>query len=411
MSRTLARGMPAVVRVLLSADQPPAARRPGLRGACAWAVVHANELCAVALTITAYTYARDALSFTVFPASLVFVTSVALAAGQAAPLALRRSYPLGAWTVLITTFLACCLLEQALELAPGRLSATANLVGPLVLYRVGLTRPPGPVLAVTGVTMTAFLALRTELNPAGVVLLIGVAALFGGLMAARGRTESDLAQHRRAHALLSERARIARELHDVVAHHMSIVAVQAETAPYRIDGLAPRVAAEFESLAKGARMCLSEMRRLLGALRDENTAAELTPQPGLAELGELAVSVRRTGSPVEIDIDDSAGALPPVHSLVVYRIVQEAWSNVVRHAPGAPVRTRVERRGGDVYVEVANGPPPRLPGRVPRLDGSALGLRGIRERAQLLGGTLHAGPVDGGGFVVKATLPVREAAG
>jgi signal transduction histidine kinase len=211
---------------------------------------------------------------------------------------------------------------------------------------------------------------------------------------------SELEQARRAR--LEERTRIARELHDVVAHSMSLVAVRAETAPYRLAGVPESAAEELTGIATAARDALTEMRRLLGVLRAEDPDVTLEPQPGLTDLDGLFAAAREAGVRVSVTIDGDVAGAPASVQLSAYRIVQEALSNASRHAPGAPVQVAV-RRGGDtldLVVRNGSGVRPPLPA------GAGLGLTGMRERAGILGGTLAAGPAEGGGFEVVAHLPV-----
>src|SRR5215467_2454095 len=216
------------------------------------------------------------------------------------------------------------------------------------------------------------------------------------------RTEAERAQR----AVLEERARIARELHDVVAHHMSLIAVRAETAPYRLAGLPEAARAEFGSLSEVAREALTEMRRLLGVLRDDQPAA-LAPQPQLADLPALIDAARQAGVPVELSAPSALGRVPPGVGVCAYRIVQESLSNASQHAPGAAVTVSVGQEADAVLLRVANGPggPAGPPGNE---DGPGHGLTGMRERVALLGGSLSAGPVPDGGFVVSAVLPLGE---
>ncbi|MGH3917239.1 MAG: sensor histidine kinase, partial [Pseudonocardiaceae bacterium] len=188
-------------------------------------------------------------------------------------------------------------------------------------------------------------------------------------------------------------------------HHMSVVAVQAETAPYRLPDVAPAAAEEFAAIARTSRSALDEMRALLGALRADGEA-DHAPQPTVRDVPELIDSVRRAGTPVSLDLDGEAGELPPVRSLAVHRIVQEALSNAVKHAPGEPVAVRITREPAAVRVEVRN----QVCAQDGAVTGPGLGVRGMRERAELLGGTLSAGRVDGA-FLVRACIPLSGAGG
>lgn len=205
-------------------------------------------------------------------------------------------------------------------------------------------------------------------------------------------------------AVLEQRTRFARELHDVVAHHMSLMAIRAESAPHRLGALPEPVRAEFGSLSGSAREALADMRRLLSALRSDQPAAH-APQPGLEDLPGLIGTARQAGMTVELSAAAALDHVPPGVGLCAYRIAQEALSNAGRHAAGAPVAVSVDRDADTVTLQVTNGPGVPAGQRV-NGHGPGHGLAGMRERVQLLGGSLSAGPTSGGGFAVSATLPL-----
>jgi len=215
---------------------------------------------------------------------------------------------------------------------------------------------------------------------------------------------AELEQARRA--VLEGRARIARELHDVVAHHMSLIAVRAETAPYRIVGLPEPALAEFGWLSGSAREAMTDMQRLLAMLRNGQLAARI-PQPGLPTLPELIGEVRQAGMAVELSASSGLGTVPDSVGVCAYRIIQEALSNASRHAAGAPVTVSVQHDAEMLTLQVANGP---ASAAALRVNGHAHGhgLVGMRERAELLGGSLIAGTTPDGGFAVSAMLPLTE---
>jgi signal transduction histidine kinase len=253
------------------------------------------------------------------------------------------------------------------------------------------------------------------MNAIGVLLTIlsGVALLLSAALRERHEVQRRLVEQetiseaeRARRTVLEERARIARELHDVVAHHMSVITVQANTAAYRLDGVTPGVQEELTSIAATARESLGEMRRLLGVLRSEETPGELEPQPGLSRIGQLVAAMVRAGVPVEFTPCDAD--VPEAVGLSAYRIVQEALANVVRHAPGAPTQVSVSTDGERITVLVVNGPPPEPPAAPVEESGTGHGLVGMRERVRLVGGELAAGPLPEGGFRVVARLPVTE---
>lgn len=205
-------------------------------------------------------------------------------------------------------------------------------------------------------------------------------------------------------AVLEQRTRFARELHDVVAHHMSLMAIRAESAPHRLGALPEPVRAEFGSLSESARQALADMRRLLSVLRSDQPAG-YAPQPGLEDLPELIGAARQAGMTVELSMPPAPDQVPPSAGVCVYRVVQEALSNAGRHAAGAPVTVFVGGNAGTVALQVTNGPGD--PGG-PQADGHrpGHGLTGMHERVELFGGSLSAGPAPGGGFVVSAVLPL-----
>ncbi|WP_223172618.1 sensor histidine kinase [Microbacterium sp. NIBRBAC000506063] len=238
--------------------------------------------------------------------------------------------------------------------------------------------------------------------------LAPVALLVAMLASSRVRVAAELSQERELSAtehsrrlLVEERTRIARELHDVVAHSMSVVQVQAATARYRLPDLDDGVAAEFDGIAGTAREALLEMRRLLGVLRTEDHVAPLSPQSELADIPELVETFRRAGAEVALaPIDARSAAAPTAVQIAAFRIVQEAISNAVRHAPGAAISVSVSSRGDRTRVRVVNPLSAAAP-----LDDHGHGLRGMQERVNLLEGTLHAGPDGEGRWAVDAHLP------
>jgi signal transduction histidine kinase len=240
-------------------------------------------------------------------------------------------------------------------------------------------------------------------------VVIAVDSIRSRLRAQRSlATQTERAEAERARrAVLEERARIARELHDVVAHHMSLIAVRAETAPYRLTGLPESARAEFSSLSEVAREALTEMRRLFGVLRHDQPAA-LAPQPQLADLPVLIDATRRAGVSVELSLPPAPGQVPAGVGVCAYRIVQESLSNASQHAPGAPITVAVIHDSGVILLRVANGPGGH-PGPSGNEHRPGHGLTGMHERVALLGGSLSAGPAPDGGFVVSAVLPFGEA--
>jgi signal transduction histidine kinase len=227
--------------------------------------------------------------------------------------------------------------------------------------------------------------------------------LAGVLIRARRRAATLTAQSAAAQrqAAAAERARIARELHDIVAHHLSVVVLQAAGA--RASG--KPADASLEKIENSARRALDETSRLLNVLRDPDEAAGLSPQPGTGELDALAADVRAAGLPVNLVIDDDLAALPDSVGVSVYRIVQEALTNILKHAGPARAEVTIACDQDTVAVEVTdNGT--GAPGNRSPYGGH--GLAGMRERAAVFGGELRAGPRPGGGFAVRARLPLAD---
>ena len=201
-------------------------------------------------------------------------------------------------------------------------------------------------------------------------------------------------------AVAAERARIARELHDVVAHNVSVMVLQAGAARQVLDGGQDAVRDALLSVEHKGREALDEMRRLLGILRDDEDALSLAPQPNLGDLPALVTQMQRAGLPVQLAIEGERGGLSAGLELTVYRIVQEALTNTLKHAGQAQASVVVRLGERAVEVEVADD------GRgTGRSDGDGHGLVGLRERAALYGGTLEAGARPDSGFTVRAVLP------
>jgi signal transduction histidine kinase len=245
-------------------------------------------------------------------------------------------------------------------------------------------------------------------------VLLGLAVIGGELAGARAQLtrvvdeqRTDIEGERERRARLEERTRVARELHDVVAHHLSVVVARADSAPARLPELAEPVRGELAAIADEARESLTEMRRVLRLLRDgegggsgDSAGQPRQPQPGLADLPALIDGTRATGATVALarPLPDGAG-VPATAQLTAYRVVQEALTNAIRHASGAPITVLVAHRGGRLEVVVTNpAPGPAAPGR------GGHGLRGITERVAAAGGTARA-ERSGSTFAVRASIP------
>ncbi|QGZ49709.1 two-component sensor histidine kinase [Streptomyces sp. QHH-9511] len=213
------------------------------------------------------------------------------------------------------------------------------------------------------------------------------------------------AQERSRRTLLEERTTIARELHDVVAHHMSVVAIQAEAAPYRVENPPPELEQAFVTIRENAVAALTELRRVLGVVRAEDYEAPDAPQPTLADLDGLVANVREAGLDVEKTVTGAVRELPQGVELSAYRIVQEALSNVLRHAPGARAKVEVSYVLGGLGLRIVNGP---ARGLVKASPGAGHGITGMRERVTMLSGEMTAEPAEDGGYEVTAFIPVAR---
>jgi signal transduction histidine kinase len=284
----------------------------------------------------------------------------------------------------------------------------------VVLLRLAATERSGVTAWATALSLVPVFLFATGPNAWGAAIVIVLVVLVGDTIARRRQSRREIAEQeqlaeieRGRRSVLEERARIAREMHDVVAHHMSMIAVQAETAPYRVAGLPDTAREELATIATSARSALADMRRLLGVLRAENDEALRAPQPGLGDVPDLVATATRAGVPVELDMPPADG-IPEAVGLAAYRIVQEALANAARHAPGGPVRIAGRVAGRRLELAIRNGP--AVPGiaHLRAAAGAGHGVVGMRERATLLGGTLAAGRDPDGGYTVTAVLPFEE---
>ena len=335
------------------------------------------------------------------PAILVAI----LAVGSVLPVAIALRWPVVAWRLAFLMMFLGVIDASSREPWPWN---PVQIFGFLfVLARLAVTQRSMVTLWATVFSLAPVFFFADRANAWGAaVLLVAIAAL-GDIGFRRRRTRELLAEQeelteleRARRAVLEERARIAREMHDVVAHHMSMIAVRAETAPYRLTGLPEVAREELADIAVAARAALTDMRRLLGALRADGGAAPTTPQPGLADVPALVETARSAGVEVTLEWHD-IDHVPQTVGLAAYRIVQEALANAARHAPGGPVTVDGRGLADRMELTVRNkrtGPPQ---------DGGGHGLIGMRERAALLGGELTAGP-DRFDFVVTARLPFGE---
>ena len=338
----------------------------------------------------------------------------ALVVAHNLPIAVRRRFPLPVLAWALVTGLAFASL--GLNLVPLGLSILIYVysVASLCPRRVSLAG----LAATEAMIILIFLARPKALGDwsslLGDCLAVAAAWLLGD--GTRRRQEAVAAARERAaelerareelarRAVVEERLRIARELHDVVAHSMSIIAVQSGVGAHVLDSQPEEARKALAAVEATSRQALTEMRRLLGVLRQEaEPSGSLTPSPGLAEVDALAADVARAGARVEVRIEGTRPELPLGLDLSAYRIVQEALTNVVRHAGPATARVRIRYAPDTVDIEVVDDGRGAGTGR-----GDGHGIAGMRERAALYGGSLDAGPLPGGGFRVAARLPVDE---
>jgi signal transduction histidine kinase len=361
---------------------------------------------------------------------LVLAVALAIAALTQAAVSPIASVPLGVLIALLTT-------------APVAMRRTHPIVAALVTTAAGLIPSNGYVYVGYVVSFIVFYSVAAYVPQwrrvaavvaAGVVLAVLGSAIHGAVFgdyfgalsavvapAVVGRfVRHQREQSRRlqeltgqlererelnvARALADERARIARELHDVVAHTISVVAIQADAAEAALDADPARARAPLQTIRRSAAEALTEMRRLLAVLRADEPPGELAPSPGLDRLPALIDRARAAGVDVALEVTGAARPIPASLDLSAYRIVQEALTNVGKHADGAPASIALDWGQDALAIEIRN------PGtNLERADtnGSGHGLIGMRERVRMLGGEFNAGPA-GGGFVVSALLPYPE---
>ncbi|MCK0114142.1 histidine kinase [Ornithinimicrobium sp. F0845] len=286
-----------------------------------------------------------------------------------------------------------------------------------LLIAVGVTETPERVgLTFLGTAFLFLAHLPSGMTPGwvfGAAAFLGLGLLLRGLFrsrreaaeqARRAEEQTRRAELEQARAVLAEeRTRIARDLHDVVAHRMSMVVVQAQSAQYRLGGVTPEVAAEFESVAGQAREALNEVRAMLGVLRSEDHAPEQAPQPGTEDVLRLLRSTSEAG----VDLTWSVtGETEPgsATAMVLFRVLQESLANASRHAPGAWVRVDLDY-GAEVRVRIVSGPGHGHPRDTSGSGGH--GIPGMSARAASVSGRLSAGPASDGSWVVSAVLPSR----
>ncbi|MEV5648681.1 sensor histidine kinase [Nocardia sp. NPDC052254] len=336
------------------------------------------------------------------------------------PLALVRVNPALGWAISAG---AALLITLAIPHQPGNdlpFQVVHILVLFVLLFAVAV-RAPIQVVLIAWVSSSLLFATTMAGSgdsfaeagfgwPLAMTGLVGFGLLVRWLVLSRQalvRQEEQNELERARRAILEEKARIARDLHDVVAHHMSMVVVQAQTAPYRVAEVSPAAQAEFEAIGASAREALNEVRSMLGVLRSDGQLPEHAPQPVAADVVAMLDGVRRAGVPIEWTIEGPLSGIPDTAGLALYRIVQESLSNVSRHASGAPVTVTITVSAESVELLVGNEAGSGTPESDSASGGS--GIAGMRARAESIGGMLVAGPRSEGGFQVYARLPIGAA--
>jgi signal transduction histidine kinase len=339
-----------------------------------------------------------------------------------APLVFRRKSPL--WSAYVV--LVISIVHAALMLGIGSAAGLAMSIYSVVVYagrRQGLVFVGAVVVAST---VQLLVEQPEELVVPVLFLAFGIALCWTLGEFVGARRAYDVEVEARLHlleterdqatriAVAEERGRIARELHDVVAHAVSVMVVQADGASYAIRSNPELAQRALQTISETGRGALGELRALLDVLRNDRAEGEpRVPQPDAHAIADLAERMRAAGVPVELEADE-LGDLPAGVSLGVYRIVQESLTNTLKHAGrGATASVRVHRTGDLVEVLVSDDGAGRLPQLTPAGRGLSVpggnGLIGMRERAHVYGGTLEVGPAPGGGWQVRAALPVRLA--
>jgi signal transduction histidine kinase len=339
-----------------------------------------------------------------------------------APILTHRRFPRASLAVCLTALLAY---------AAGRYVAYPGLPVFVLTFDIALHSRRRVGLAAL-VASAAAIAFSLALQSSGVVTFstwvaseLGVLvawlagrnlrlrrARWAELQARTERLEREREEEARR-AVTEERLRIARELHDVIAHSMSVIAVQSAVGNHVIDAQPAEARQALAAIEATSRSALTEMRRLLGVLRQEGEPrGSLSPAPGLADLSSLVSQVQDAGLQVWINVDGQRGSVPPGIDLSAYRVIQEALTNVIKHAGSAAATVTIRYRDDSVTVEIANQAPAASVAHVPAPRmGSGHGIIGMRERVAVFGGQFAAGSGPDGGFLVRACFPIAAVTG
>ncbi|MEU5544154.1 sensor histidine kinase [Streptomyces sioyaensis] len=346
--------------------------------------------------------------------------AVLLALCQSGALLAAMFRPVPAWWVSTTAmvFAAVAAESRLPEQVGFPWTEPGILVQAATYFLLALRVRPRVAAEALGINVLAalcclkFLGRSPQDNLTQAVPLLIIATVLGAALRGRRVARTQLvaqeeltAEERARRTLLEERNRIARELHDVVAHHMSVISIQAQVAPHLVTDPTDELKENLAGIRANAVDALTELRRVLGVLRSEGPSAEgvrHAPQPTLGRLDELIANVTAAGLTVTTETTGEPHALSPGAELSAFRIVQEALSNAMRHAPGASVQVQLGYGPDGLTLRITNTAPD---GPAPPSPGSGHGLLGMRERTAMLGGELAAGRTPDGGYEVTALLP------
>jgi signal transduction histidine kinase len=321
------------------------------------------------------------------------------------PLLWRRRFPIAMYLIQnlgLFAWLAPPLISSLVAVLFGCYSMSLFTRHRAVSFSIPLAQ--AALLAAVGIPLRFY----TPAMPAWLSELVAGVGVWLAGDAVRGLEERSRRLERERElvtqvAIAEEQARIARELHDIVAHSVSIMVVQAGAARRLVAGSPARAAEALQTVEESGRAALTELRQLLGVLSEQSQEAALAPQPGLAQLGVLVERLRQTGFPVELRREGTPQALQPGIELAAYRVIQEALTNALRHAGGPPTRVVVRYGEGRLDLEVRNA----RGSAAPAAEGAGRGIVGMRQRVAVYGGELEAGPLPDGGFAVRARLPLN----
>lgn len=413
----------------LPTEGPRWARVPvEVRRVLRWLVHIAVVVLAVAVFWWSYELYADPYSHGAFDRAWHWWTLLGLTA--AVPLLMVLSRPIAAWWLSLAG--VCAMAAAGMDIDPWPFAETTFPSHLTVMVVAALHSRPLVAAVMWAGSLVAGRALVAWGPPAPWVadnvtvfavwsaVALGGALLLRAWLEARNRAaasdDATLAE-RSKRTVLEERTTIARELHDVVAHHMSVIAIQAEAAPYRVKSIPPELAASFGTIRENAVAALGELRRVLGVIRVsdfEDYDAPEAPQPTLAALDALLANVREAGLPVEKVVTGARRELPQGVELSAFRVIQEALSNALRHSPGADTRVELAYVLGGLGLRVVNGPAvadeASGTASVPAGSGSGHGITGMRERVAVLDGEMTAGPTADGGYEVVVFLPAQAVA-